>query len=71
MHYGDHDAHMFWMVFIWILGGLAVLAVLWLLARGAGSPGGQESPEEVLKRRYAAGEISREEYEEKLADLRR
>jgi putative membrane protein len=29
----------------------------------------RESPQDVLKRRYAAGEIDREEYEQKLRDL--
>lgn len=28
-----------------------------------------ESPQDILKRRYAAGEIEREEYEQKLRDL--
>jgi putative membrane protein len=38
---------------------------------GGGMPqaGARESPQDVLKRRYAAGEIEREEYEQKLRDL--
>jgi putative membrane protein len=64
------------------LGGLLVLvvvvAVIWLLARAAGSGERRrdhrpeaESPEQILKQRYARGEIDREEYESRLADLRR
>jgi len=41
---------------------------------GGGSGGDQqvrqpETPEELVRRRYAAGEINREEYEQKLRDL--
>ena len=31
----------------------------------------QDSPEQILKRRYAAGEIDKEEYDRRLSDLRR
>ena len=33
--------------------------------------GGEDSPEAILKRRYASGEVDREEYERKLTDLRK
>lgn len=39
-------------------------------ARGPARPSPQETPEQILKRRYAAGEIDREEYLAKLKDLR-
>ena len=60
------------------IGGLAMLAFwgalivgVFLLVRGLG--GGhrrwEDSPMEVLKRRYAKGEITREEYEQMRKDL--
>lgn len=33
-------------------------------------PGRHESPEDILKRRYAAGEIDREDYQSRMHDLR-
>jgi putative membrane protein len=63
-----------WMAFGWF-GGLAVLALLiWVVARAAAPSGAarsEESPETILKRRYANGEMNREEYERRLADLRK
>jgi len=60
----------FWLV---VLAGLVWLA--WR-AWGRGQPGGPPGPWtreddalEILKRRYARGEISKEEYEERRRDL--
>ena len=55
---------------------LAILVALFFLFRDrlpTVSPPGprDESPEEILKRRYARGEISREEYERMLEEVRR
>jgi len=56
----------------WSVVGLAlVLVVVWALARAGSGTDGAESPETVLKRRYARGEIDREEYERRLSDLRK
>jgi putative membrane protein len=59
-----------WWGLIWIL---VIGAFVWLVARGVSQrPAGHEdSPEAILKRRYARGELSREEYEQRLADLRK
>ena len=63
------------MMAIWWLLGLAVLVVIiWGVVRVAGSPGmgrGDDSPEAILRRRYARGEVDREEYERRLTDLRK
>ena len=63
-----------WMGLGWLVG-LAVLALLvWVVARAVGSPiqpRGEDSPETILKRRYARGEVDREEYERRLTDLRK
>ena len=60
-----------------LLGVLVVLAVIWLVRAPSerGSSGGSsspvsETPLDILKARYARGEISREEYEEIREHLR-
>jgi putative membrane protein len=45
-----------------------VFLVRWAASRSAGMPRGDSSLD-ILNRRYANGEISREEYEEKKRDL--
>lgn len=60
-------------VFYLALLVLAVLAIVWLvrsLRRPAAGAPSTESAEDVLRRRYAAGEISDEEYRQRLAQLR-
>jgi putative membrane protein len=80
----DGWGHMGGMGLYWIVGlVVAVVIVIGLIlairALGASAPGGRpgagvspaSSAEEVLKQRYARGEIDREEYRTRLADLRR
>ena len=62
-----------WMVLWW---GVGILVLVLLVRLVAGSAGGfsrrdDETPEQILKRRYAKGEINSEEYQHRLADLRR
>ncbi len=59
-------------MWIWglILVGAVVLVVV-MLARAGGSQAARESPEAILKRRYARGEIDREEYERRLEAVRK
>ena len=59
------------MVF-WIAVLVLVAVAIWRLSQGrpGGVPGGeQESPLDILKRRYARGEIDRDEFEAKKRDL--
>ncbi len=61
---------------LWTLVIVAVVIVLVLfVARSGGSSQRprslSDSPEEILKKRYARGEIDRDEYEQRLNDLRR
>ena len=69
--YPSYWWHMGWMALFWI----AVIVVIVLLARASAASGRggepRDTPEEILKRRYAKGEIDKDEYERKLTDLRR
>ena len=61
-----------WMVVWWIVGLAVLILLVWIVARAAGgSTRTEETPERILKRRYAHGEIDREDYERRLDDLRR
>ena len=64
----------FGMGFMWIIWIIIIVAVI-LLAKGYFSPAKKvgestgESAMNVLEKRYARGEISKEEFEEKKRDL--
>jgi putative membrane protein len=69
--YGDH---MGWMWLGWVVGLGLLMLLVWAIARAAGTSGPMgrdDSPETILKRRYARGEIDRNEYERHLSDLRK
>lgn len=59
--------HLIWWIF-WVL--LIVLLFSLIIPKQRGTMA-RETPLEVLQRRYAAGEISSEEYEERKARLER
>lgn len=57
---------MLFMILFWV--GVVVLVVLgirWLRRRHDDRPRSSESPLEILRRRYAAGEIDQEEFEKR------
>ncbi len=62
-----------WGMWIWpILLIALVVWIVWIVSRRMGEPPrGQDNAEEVLRRRYAAGEIDEAEFERRLAELRR
>ncbi|MCA9756547.1 MAG: SHOCT domain-containing protein [Candidatus Eisenbacteria bacterium] len=63
--------------FMWILWIVLAAALVFGIVRltnhgGSGSSNDHdESPEEILKRRYARGEIGQDQYERTLSQLRR
>ncbi len=76
-----HDGMGWWMVWGSILWIIFVVAVVLAAVRLIGGSGGgtdsrtrgslprAETPLDIVRRRYAAGEISREEYEQMRHDL--
>jgi putative membrane protein len=62
-----------WMPLWWIVGIVVLVLLLRLVIGSAGgfSPRGDDTPEQILKRRYAKGDIDRDEYQRRLEDLRR
>jgi putative membrane protein len=70
MYHWDAGWHMGWMGIGWIVLIALAVAVVWAIARGTRGLGGPvESARDVVKRRYANGEIDRETYERMLRDL--
>ncbi len=57
-----------WLIF-WILVIIGLVLLIKYLWEGGAVKRGQESALEILKKRYARGEISKEEFEEKKKDL--
>ncbi len=78
--YYDHSGMMgnwWWMWPLWIVGFVLFVILIFLVVasfhtggRGAVPPP-RETPLDILKRRYAAGEITREEYEQMRQDVER
>lgn len=61
-----------WMWIWWLVGIVVLIAAVRAITLGGGQQGPPaETAEEILKRRYARGEIDEEEYERRLRDLRR
>jgi putative membrane protein len=58
------------MVVFWIVVIVGIIFLIrWLVQSTRGGSGSAESALEILKRRYAAGEINKKEFEQKKKDL--
>jgi putative membrane protein len=75
MHWGWESGDWWWPMGIGMLFWIVLVAVaVWFIVRAVNAPrreGSGEDAEELLRRRYAAGEIDAEEYERRLEVLRR
>lgn len=56
----------------WIIGVALIVVIVWAVVKSLTGRDGDTGPtaEEILKRRYASGEIDKEEYQQRLRDLR-
>jgi putative membrane protein len=69
MHYGFGYGGMYmWIIFLLVIGLLIYFIVQSQKTKGQ-TPTQKESPLDILKSRYAKGEISKEEYEKMKKDL--
>ncbi|MBU0656978.1 MAG: SHOCT domain-containing protein [Gammaproteobacteria bacterium] len=68
-----YDGHWFGGGFMWVFWLLMVIAIIWvikMLTDGGNTSGNkQKSALDILKERYARGEIDKEEFESKKKDL--
>ncbi|MEX1138693.1 MAG: SHOCT domain-containing protein [Bacteroidota bacterium] len=68
MHWMDWAGHGWMMIFWWVFVIGIIYLVIRLIAQKEGKKG-EESALDVLKKRYARGEISKKEYDQKQQDL--
>lgn len=60
--------HIFWLI---LLVGIGMMILRGAASKNTGAADVSDSAEEIVRRRYAQGEIGRDEYERLLRDLRR
>ena len=65
--WGAHEGMGWWMVLgsVWFLlfWGAVIYLIFWAVSRGGREQTANETPLEILRRRYARGEISKEEFD--------
>jgi putative membrane protein len=72
--WGAHEGMGWWMVIGWVwfivFWGVIIYLIFSLMERVSGRTRSDDvSPQEILKRRYARGEISKQQYDEMRRDL--
>jgi putative membrane protein len=71
--WGEHEGMGWWMLLgsVWfvLFWGAVIYFVFWAANRGGGGRSSTETPLDILKRRYASGEISKEEFDRMRHDL--
>lgn len=74
MHWGYYGMGMGgWMMILWVIIGLILIGVV-IRAISRAAPPQQlrgDTPEDILRQRYAHGEVTREQFEQMQSDLRR
>ncbi len=72
MFHGMHE-HVWAMGWVWIIAILFIIIVIWFIVKVVNLNNQQGSnsktPLDILKERYAKGEIDKEEFEERKKDL--
>lgn len=75
MFMGEHGWGMgygwFFMIIFWVLIVAAVIFLIAFITRRTGGGGESETALDILKKRYARGEISKDEYERIKEDLKK
>ena len=73
MHWGEYGGGMGFgwigMLFIWGLVAAGIVYLVQAMTRRSGTGRTDEDPLDILKRRFAKGDISKEQYEEMKAGL--
>ena len=67
---GGYGFGWLFMILFWALVILGIIYLVKVLAGGSGKSPTQETAEDILKKRFARGELSREEFEEAMKVLR-
>ncbi|MBM4136810.1 MAG: SHOCT domain-containing protein [Nitrospira sp.] len=73
MHWGDYGWGMgfgwFFILIFWVLVVVGVVYLVKLITEGRKKEEKEETALDILKKRYARGEITKEEFEEKKIDI--
>jgi putative membrane protein len=69
MGYGGFGFGWIFMILFWALVILGIIYIAKQLLGGNKPTAGKESAEDILKKKYAAGEITKDEFKEKLTAI--